>query len=52
MGKGVKDDRFLAKEALVFMLAAINDSWKDSAGYFIVDGVSGSQRGYLVKTWL
>lgn len=46
MGKSVEGDRFLAKEALVFMLVAIKDSWKD--GYFVVDGINGSQRAHLV----
>ncbi|RVE40704.1 hypothetical protein evm_014645 [Chilo suppressalis] len=38
----------IAKEALVFLLTAINGAWKVPVGYFLVDGVSGQQRANLV----
>lgn len=41
-----------AKEALVFLATAINGSWKIPVGYFLVDGVTGSQRATLVKQCL
>lgn len=38
----------IAKEALVFLLTAINGAWKVPVAYFLVDGVSGEQRANLV----
>lgn len=38
----------IAKEALVFLLTAINGSWKIPVGYFLVDGLSGGQKSNLV----
>lgn len=42
----------VAKEALVFLLTAINGAWKVPVGYFLVDGVSGEQRANLVNQCL
>lgn len=41
-----------AKETLVFLTTAINGSWKIPVGYFLVDGMTGSQRVSLVKQCL
>lgn len=41
-----------AKEALVFMLVAVNAHWKIPIGYFLLDGLSGFERANLVKTCL
>lgn len=39
----------LAKEALVFMLTAINGSWKIPIGYYLIEGISSNQKANLVK---
>jgi hypothetical protein len=39
----------LAKEALVFMAAGINDSWKIPVGYFLISGLPGKKRSMLLK---
>lgn len=41
-----------AKEALVFLVTAINGPFKIPVGYFLVDGVTGEQRANLVKQCL
>lgn len=37
-----------AKEALVFMLVCLNDAWKIPIAYFLIDGITGSQKAQLV----
>ena len=49
MGTGLDDDSLpLAKEALTFMVVAINDSFKLPVGYFLIDGLGGKERANLV----
>jgi len=49
MGTGLDDDSLpLAKEALTFMVVAVNDSFKLPVGYFLIDGLSGKERANLV----
>lgn len=38
-----------AKQALVFMIVAINDSWKLPVAYFLVNGLNGSQKAELIQ---
>ncbi len=54
MGDGVEDDDCspVAKDALVSMVVCINGSWKVPCGYFLIDGLSGSERANLVKVCL
>jgi hypothetical protein len=50
LGNGVVDDTLPpAKDALVFMVVSLNESWKVPCGYFFVDGLSGVERANLVK---
>ncbi|VDO17384.1 unnamed protein product, partial [Brugia timori] len=39
----------LAKNALVFMLVALNDSWKVPCGYFFVNSLNGTERANLLR---
>lgn len=41
------DSMPLAKDALVFMVTALNSSWKIPVGYFLTNGVNGDQRSEL-----
>ncbi len=54
LGDGVEDDDCspVAKDALVLMAVCINGSWKVPCGYFLIDGLSGSERANLVKVCL
>ncbi|CAK1590177.1 unnamed protein product [Parnassius mnemosyne] len=45
---GAGDSSKIAKEAFVFLITAINASWKIPVGYFLVDGLSGEQKSALV----
>ncbi len=50
LGNGVVDDTLpAAKDALVFMVVSLNESWKVPCGYFFMDGLSGAERANLVK---
>ena len=50
LGNGVVDDTLpAAKDALVFMVVSLNESWKVPCGYFFIDGLSGKERANLVK---
>ena len=50
LGNEVIDDSLpAAKDALVFMVVSLNESWKVPCGYFFVDGLSGAERANLVK---
>ncbi|KAF9419514.1 hypothetical protein HW555_004014 [Spodoptera exigua] len=42
------DDSPLATEVLVFMVTCINEAWKIPVGYFLINGLSGSQKANLV----
>lgn len=41
-----------AKNALTFMVVAVNDQWKLPVGYFLIDGLCGTERSNLVKQCL
>lgn len=45
-------DNSEAKNALVFMLVAINDHWKIPVGYFLIDGLTGMERASLTRKLL
>lgn len=45
-------DKEEAKEALVFMVVAVNDSWKVPVGYFFINGLSSEQKAALVSQCL
>ena len=51
LGNAVEDDDSapIAKDALVFMVVGVNETWKVPVGYFFVDGLSGKERANLVK---
>ena len=51
LGNDVKDDDSapIAKDALVFMVVGVNETWKVPVGYFFVDGLSGKERANLIK---
>lgn len=38
----------VAKNALTFMVVAVNDHWKLPVGYFLIDGLNGTERSNLV----
>lgn len=53
LGCGNVDDTLPeAKDALVFMVVAIDDSWKIPVAYFLVNGLSGVERASLVTECL
>ena len=53
LGNGIKDDSLpVAGDALVFMVVAIDESWKVPCGYFFIDGLSGAERANLVNVCL
>ena len=43
------DSAPLSKDALVLMAVSVNASWKIPVGYFLVDGMSGSERVNVVR---
>ena len=51
LGNAVKDNDSapIAKDALVFMVVGVNETWKVPVGYFFIDGLSGKERANLVK---
>ena len=53
IGNDIVDDTTpVAKEALVFMVVSINNSWKVPCGYFFIDGLDGAEQANLVKICL
>ena len=55
IGNGIDDgddSSPLASEAFVFMAVSLNINWKVPLGYFLIDGLSASERENLVKTCL
>ena len=48
----VDDSMPLAKEALTFMVVGVNDSFKVPVGYFLIDGLGGTERANLVHQFL
>ena len=51
LGCDVNDDNSLpvAKNALVLMIVALNESWKVPCGYFFIDSLTGRKRANLVS---
>lgn len=45
-------NRDIAREALVFMIVAINDTWKCPLGYFFINVLNGTQKMNLVTQCL
>lgn len=53
LGCGIVDDSLPpAKDALVLMIVAIDDSWKIPVGYFLIDGLTGEERANVIKECL
>ena len=51
IGNGVFDDSAPpATEALVLMAVALNSSWKVTLGYFLIAGLTGTERANIVTT--
>lgn len=42
----------IAKEALVFLINSVNESWKLPVGYFFTGGLTSDQKASLVKQCL
>ena len=52
-GNGVEDDSLpLATNALVFMLVAINESWKVPVAHFMIKSLTGKEQANLVTQCL
>ncbi len=51
IGNGAEEDdsSSVAKYALVFTVVSVNGSWNVPCAYFLIDGLSGSERGNLVE---
>jgi len=50
VGAETDDDSLpIAKEALVFMIVGINDTFKVPVAYFLIDGLNATERGNLVQ---
>lgn len=47
-----QDNRDIAREALVFMIVVINDTWKCPVGYFFINGLNGTQKANLITICL
>ena len=53
LGCGVVNDSLPpAKDALVLMVVAIDDSWKIPVAYFLIDGLTGEERANIIKECL
>ena len=53
LGCGIFNDSLPeAKDALVFMVVAIDESWKIPVAYFLVHGLTGEERASLVTECL
>lgn len=44
------DDPPEAKNALVFIVVALNGYWKLPIGYFLIDSLNGKERANLIET--
>ncbi|KAJ8931109.1 hypothetical protein NQ314_016023 [Rhamnusium bicolor] len=50
---GINSDNIpMAKKVVVYMLVAINDHWKITVDYFLLDGLSATERENLVRKCL
>lgn len=45
------DDPRQAKNALLFMVVALNDHWKVPVGYFLIDALNGKERASLLEKY-
>lgn len=53
IGTDMDDDTLPeAKEALIFMLVCINGAWKVPVGYFLLNGLTGTEKAGLVRKCL
>lgn len=53
IGNNVCDENIgYAKQALVFMIVAINESWKLPLGYFFIDSLNGEKKADLISNCL
>ncbi|GFO07766.1 THAP domain-containing protein 9 [Plakobranchus ocellatus] len=53
IGNGVFDDSAPpATDALVLMAVAVNSSMKVALGYFLINGLSGTERANIIKTYI
>ena len=53
LGYGIMDDSVPpAKEALVLMVVAIDDSWKLPVAYFFINSLTGEERANIVSECL
>ena len=53
IGNSQYDDSVpLAKDALVLMAVSMNASWKIPVAYFLIDGMSGSERANIIRECL
>ena len=53
VGSSVDDDSTpVAAEALVLMVVCLNDKWKVPCGYFLIDGLNGSERANIINQCL
>jgi len=52
-GQSVDDDNLpFARNALVFLIVGLNSYWKLPIAYFLIDGMTGSERGnVLIRLW-
>ena len=49
VGSGIDDDSApIASEALVIMAVGLNCQWKIPIGYFLIDGMTGSERANII----
>lgn len=46
------DNIVIATKALVFLAVSLNNHWKVPLGYFLIDGLNGSERANLLKKCL
>lgn len=45
----INDSTPVAREVLVLMAVCVNSNWRLPLGYFLVDGLSGSERANIIK---
>ena len=50
LGTGINDDSLPeATDTLVFMAVSVNSSWKVPCGYFLINGLTGTEKANLTK---
>lgn len=50
--EGESEDRYEAKEALTFILNAVNERWKLPVGYFFINRLSSQEKADILKNML